>query len=133
MKLLDLKLRIIVLWIWAVICMAASLVFELLEPARLERTMSIIEDLVRLDIWLIIATFFGLIPLIMAFLTVVLKDRVNRLTNKTLSIIYAAIVLWNFIQMLLNPAIHQIIIIGSVVVVSAYLIFYSWKWPVKEA
>jgi len=38
-----------------------------------------------------------------------------------------------FVGMSLEPAVHQILIMGSVVVASTYIIFYSWKWPVKEA
>lgn len=45
MKLLYLKQRIVVLWIWAVIGMIDSLVFILLELARLESTMLKIEAL----------------------------------------------------------------------------------------
>ena len=130
MRLLDLKLRIVVLWIMAAVGVTASLVFVLLEPARLENMMAEIEKLGV--IWSIVGPLFGLIPMIMAFLTVVLKDRANRLTNRTLSIIYIALILWDFIQGLLSPAVHQILIMGSVVVVTAYVIFYSWKWPVKE-
>jgi hypothetical protein len=132
MKLLDLKQRIVVLWIWGVIGMTASLAFVFLEPARLELAMSRIETLGV--IFLIVPALFGLIPMIMAFLTVVLKDRANRLTNRTLSIIYTAFILWDFVTMLLEqPAVHQILIQGSVIVAAAYIIFYSWKWPVKEA
>lgn len=77
--------------------------------------------------------FEVIIPLIMAFLTIVLKEKANRITNRTLSIIYTALMLYDFIPGLLKPSVSQILIMGSVVVVAIYLIFYSWKWPVKEA
>jgi hypothetical protein len=130
MKLLDLKLRMTVLWLWAAIGMTAALVFVFLEPPRVKNMMAEIATLGV--IWFIIGTLLGLIPLIMAFLSVTLKDRANKLTNRTLSIIYAVLALWHFIEILLEPAVHQILIMGSIVVASAYLIFYSWKWPVKE-
>jgi hypothetical protein len=131
MKFMDLKLRMVVLWIIAGIGVTAALVFVLIEPARLDYMMAEIE---RMGIiWSIVAPLFGLIPLIMAFLTVVLKDRANRITNRTLSIIYIALILWDFIQgLLFKPVVHQILVMGSVVVVTAYLIFYSWKWPVEK-
>jgi len=130
MKLLDLKLRMMVMWIWTAIGMTATLVFILLDPARLEKIMSKIEALG--PSWHIIGPLFGLIPLIMAFLTITLKERANRLTNRILSIIYTALVLADFVQMLLEPAAYQIIIVGSVVVAAAYIIFYSWKWPIEK-
>ena len=129
MKLLDLKLRIVVLWVWAAIGMTAALLFVFFKPARLEALMSDIEAIG--PSWFIIGPLYGLIPLVMAFLTITLKDRANRLTNRILSIIYIALILYDFGPMLLDPAIDQIIIVGSVVVAVAYLIFYSWKWPVK--
>ena len=131
MKLLDLKLRIVVMWVWAAIGMTAALLFVFFKPARLDALMSDIEAIG--PSWFISGPLYGLIPLVMAFLTITLKDRANRLTNRILSIIYIALVLWDFVPMLLNPASEQIIIVGSVVVAVAYLIFYSWKWPVKEA
>ena len=129
MKLLDLKLRIAFMWVWAAIGMTAALVFVFLEPARLEVLISEIEKIG--PSWFIIGSLYGLIPLVMAFLTITLKERANRLTNRILTIIYTALVLWNFVRTLLEPAIDQIIIVGSVVVAAAYLIFYSWKWPIK--
>ncbi|GAI99281.1 unnamed protein product [marine sediment metagenome] len=131
MKLLDLKLRMMVMWIWAVVGITASLVFVFLEPARVEHMMSEIEAWGVS--WFIIGALLGIIPLLMAFLTITLKDRANRLTNRILSIIYTALMLAEFVGMSLEPAVHQILIMGSVVVASAYIIFYSWKWPVKEA
>ena len=131
MKLLDLKLRMVVLWIMAAVGVTATLLFVFFKPARLEALMSEIEAIG--PSWFIIGPLYGLIPLVMAFLTITLKDRANRLTNRTLSIIYIALILYDFVPMLLEPAIEQILIMGSVVVVAAYLIFYSWKWPVKEA
>ena len=123
MKLLDLKLRMIVLWIWAAIGMTAALLFVFFKPARLEVLMSEIEAIG--PSWFIIGPLYGLIPLVMAFLTITLKERANRLTNRILSIIYIALILYDFVPMLLDPAIDQIIIVGSVVVAVVYLIFYS--------
>ena len=129
MKFLDLKLRMIALWVWAAIGMTAALLFVFFKPARLETLMSKIEAIG--PSWFIIAPLYGLIPLVMTFLTITLKDRANKLTNRILSIIYIALILYDFVPMLLDPAIDQIIIVGSVLVAVAYLIFYSWKWPAK--
>lgn len=128
MKFLDLKLRIVVLWIWATIGLIASLAFVSLEPTRLECMMSEIET--AGVVWSIVM----LIPMIMAFLSVILKERANRLTNRTLSIIYIALILFDLVTyLLLEQEVHQILFKGSVILATAYIIFYSWKWPVKES
>ena len=61
-----------------------------------------------------------------------MTDRANRLTNRILSVIFAALMLAELSVRFLEPSVHQILFVGSAVVAAAYLIFYSWKWPVKE-
>ena len=131
MKLLDLKLRMIVLWIWAAIAISAHSCLAFLQPGMIEKVMSG-EKAVGPGMMVLMA-FSWLIPLIMAFLSIALKDNANKWTNRILGIIIAISSLFHFYEHIIEPNIHQILIVGSTVVVSAFLIFYSWKWPVKEA
>ena len=87
MKSLDLKLRMTVLWIWSAIGMAAALIFVVIEPEKLKIIMSEIQAWG--PSWYIIGTLYGIIPLIMAFLTITLKDKANRLTQNGLEPVLA--------------------------------------------
>ena len=131
MKLLDLKLRMIVLWIWAAIAISAHSCLAFLQSGMIEKVMS--GEMVVGPGMMVLMAFFWLIPLIMVFLSTTLKDRANKWTNRILSIIIAILSLFHFYEHIMEPIIEQILIVGSTVVVSAFLIFYSWKWPVKEA
>ena len=131
MKLLDLKLRMIVLWIWIPVAMSGAALFYISEPGKLEE---IITEMQTMRVWY---TIIGAIPwlgsLVMAFLSIALKERANRITNRVLSIILTALLLVELVEVFLEPLIHQILFHGSMVVAAAYILFYSWKWPVKEA
>ena len=131
MQILDLKLRMIVLWIWAAIAISAHSCLAFLQPGMIEKVMSG-EKAVGPGMMVLMA-FSWLIPLIMAFLSIALKDNANKWTNRILGIIIAISSLFHFYEHIIEPNIHQILIVGSTVVVSAFLIFYSWKWPVREA
>jgi len=131
LQILDLKLRMIVLWIWAAIAISAHSCLAFLQPGMIEKVMSG-EKAVGPGMMVLMA-FSWLIPLIMAFLSIALKDNANKWTNRILGIIIAISSLFHFYEHIIEPNIHQILIVGSTVVVSAFLIFYSWKWPVREA
>ena len=131
MQILDLKIRMIVLWIWAAIAISAHNCLAVRQPGMIEKVMSG-EKAVGPGMMVLMA-FSWLIPLIMAFLSIALKDNANKWTNRILGIIIAISSLFHFYEHIIEPNIHQILIVGSTVVVSAFLIFYSWKWPVKEA
>lgn len=73
MKLLDLKLRMMVLWIWIPIALCASALFIFTEPGGLEKMISKVE--VMGVWWGIIGAIMLLGPLVMAFLSITLKDR----------------------------------------------------------
>ena len=134
MQILDLKIRMIILWIWAAIAISAHSCLAVFQPGMIEKVIS--GEMAVGPGMMVFMAFFWLIPLIMAFLSITLKDNANKWTNRILSIIIAILSLFHLSEHIrtihMEPSIHQILIVGSTVVVSAYLIFYSWKWPVKE-
>jgi hypothetical protein len=129
MEKLTLKLKLMLLWLWIPIAMTACVLAVAISPGGFELLVS---ETQTTGIW---ATLSGVViwlgPLIMAFLSLTLKDRANRNTNRVLSIIYAAFLLAELVTILFDPMMIQIPLEGSTVVAAAFLIFYSWKWPVK--
>ena len=135
---MTLKIRIAVLWIFMAVAMSAHMELSVLEPGVIEQIMSgktqIGEGM------FLFMTLFWLIPLIMAFLSVTLKDLTNRRANITMGVVATAL---NFFHLLyelmvqpsihmIQPSLHQLLIDGSTVVVTALIVWYAWKWP-KEA
>jgi hypothetical protein len=83
---------------------------------------------------------FWLIPLTMAYLSVTLKDSANRRANITLGILFTALNIFHLLFELMvqpsihmvQPSLHQLLINGSTVAVTALIVWYAWKWP-KQA
>ena len=131
-------MRIAVLWIFMAVAMSAHVVLSVFEPGVVEQISSGKMQIGE-GMFLFMALFW-LIPLTMAYLSVTLKDLANRRANITLGILFTAL---NFFHMLFEVmvqpsthmvqwSLHQLLIDGSTVVVTALIVWYAWKWP-KEA
>ena len=81
---------------------------------------------------LVFMALFWLVPLIMAALTMILKDFVNRWVNIVIGIGLLLFNIGHLIEHLTPPEVHQILILALTVVVSALVTWYAWKWPKQE-
>src|SRR4030066_163778 len=80
--------------------------------------------------WLIVALWW-LIPFFMAFLSVTLKDSINRWTNIILGIVFTvfnSIHVYLHLVIFMAPTVHQLLIVGSTVVFAVLIVWYAWKW-----
>jgi hypothetical protein len=80
---------------------------------------------------MLFTTLMWLIPLFMAFLSLTLKDSINRWTNIILGIVWTGSTIFHLSMHFTIPAIctvHQVLIVGSTVVVAALIAWYAWKW-----
>ena len=130
MKILTLKMRILVLWIFTAVSITAESVFALYEKGFIEKVMSG-EVAAALVLW----TCRLLIPFVLAFLTVTLRDKANRITNLVLGAIFVA---FNIFQFVARAALGAdlppflIIIILSSTVAAALILWYAIRWPKYE-
>jgi hypothetical protein len=129
MKILQWKIRISVLWIFMAVAMSAHGVLAFMEPGAMEQ---IGEMQMGVGMLLFMALFWW-VPLVMAVLSVTLKDLANRWTNMILGIVFTALNIFHLIEHLAQPSAHQILIIGSTVVVTALIFWHALKWPKQEA
>jgi len=125
-----LKVKISVLWIFTVVAFLADMTVSLMEPGMIQQVMSGVIEGMQMgpEILLLLAILF-LIPLIMAFLSLTLKDSANRWTNIILGVVYAGFWLIGFIEGLAQPSAHVILLEGAIVVAAALIVWYAWKWP----
>jgi len=129
MEILRWKIRISVLWIFMAVAMSAHGVLAFMEPGAMEQ----IEEMqMGVGMFLFMALFWW-VPLVMAVLSVTLKDLANRWTNMILGIVFTALNIFHLIEHLTDPSAHQILIIGSTVVVTALIFWHALKWPKQEA
>jgi len=130
MERLAWKIRISVLWLFMAVAMSAHSVLAFMERDVVEEMW---EEQMGAGMLVIVALFW-LVPLIMAALTLTLEDSANRWANIVLGIIFTLLNIWHLVEHLTTaPAVHQILIIASTVVVTALIAWYAWKWPKQEA
>ena len=129
MEILRWKIRISVLWIFMAVAMSAHGVLAFMEPGAMEQ----IGEMQMGAGMLLFMALFWWVPLVMAVLSVTLKDLANRWTNMILGIVFTALNIFHLIEHLADPSAHQILIIGSTVVVTALIFWHALKWPKQEA
>ena len=123
------KIRISVLWLFMAVAMAAHSALSFMERDVVEQMWE-----KQMGVGMLVFTaLFWLVPLIMAVLSLTLKDFANRWTNIVLGIVFTLLNIWHLVEHLTTaPEVHQILIIASTVVVTALIACYAWKWPKRE-
>jgi hypothetical protein len=125
------KLRITVLWIFLAICQAAGLALLMFEPG-------VIHGLMAGQLWganthsagfQINAALFFLVPMAMAYLTLVLNDAASRWASGVLG---ALTVVTGISTLIGQPAwmsagVNFVVIVGSLV--ALLIVWHAWKWP----
>jgi hypothetical protein len=129
MEKLAWKIRITVLWIYVSIAYTAYCILDTARPIVAEGMTlgGVYEGFLVTEGLLIFFTLFWLISLTMAFLSLILKDSVNRWANIILSIVWGA--LWVMDMVEGGPLLAQYLLIISMVVVSAIITWHGWKLP----
>lgn len=129
MEILRWKTRISVLWIWMAVAAAAHSLLFLFEPGGIEQVTS---GELQWGPWMMFFdALFWLVPLLMAVLSLSLKDTANRQSNLILGTIFTVLNLGHFIRAVsyFGLSVHQILVVGSSVIVAALIFWYALKWP----
>ena len=113
----DWKIKIAVLWFFWTVAFLIHISMTFFEDADL-----VIEPKIMLPTAIIM-----LVPLVMAFMSLTLKDLINRWANVVLGIIYTGF--WLFIWMRFAPPQpdYSILMFISEIVASALIVWYAWK------
>jgi len=128
MERLTWKIRISVLWLFMAVAMSAHSVLFFMER-------DVVEQMWEMQMgvgMLVFMALFWLVPLIMAVLSLTLKDSANRWANIVLGIVFTLLNIGHLVEHLTPPVVHQILILASTVVVTALIAWYAWKWPKQE-
>lgn len=126
------KVKIAILWIITAVFMSAHGILLFSEPGIIEQTMA--GDIYQgMDpaLMLFVMSLFWLIPLWMAFLSVILKPVINRWTNIILGVVFTILNIWHITE----PCcvmVHQKLIVISTIIASALVVWYAWKLPKEK-
>ncbi len=131
-------MRIAVLWVFMAVAMSAHVVLSVFEPGVIEQIASGKMQIGE-EMFLFMALFW-LVPLTMAYLSVTLKYLANRRANIALGVVFTGLNIFHLLfELMVQPSthmvqwsLHQLLIDGATVVVTALIVWHAWKWP-KEA
>jgi len=114
---LALKIKFAVLWLFVAVTMSASTMLYFIVPGVIDeiRAGEIVGMQVGHELLLVMAIMYFWVPLVMAVLSITLKDKANRWANIILGIFYAGFILF---------------MDTSVVVVAALIAWYAYRWKV---
>ena len=133
MKILTLRIRIIVLWIFVAASITTEVALYVYEKGQIEKMISGEAGDTSGDI--LIWTCRWLIPFVLAFLTISLSNKACRMTNLVLGAIF---VVFNIFQFVMRLALGQympaflIVIILSSIIASVLILWYAIRWPRYE-
>jgi hypothetical protein len=133
MKILTLRIRIIVLWIFMAASITTEVALYVYEKGQIEKMISGEAGNSSGDI--LIWTCRWLIPFVLAFLTVSLSNKACRMTNLVLGAIF---IVFNIFQFVMRLALGQylppflIVIILSSIIASVLILWYAIRWPRYE-
>jgi hypothetical protein len=130
------KLRVSMLWIFLGVVQLAGILAAVLLPDVLSEVMATGEfEGMKVDnnLWSFFMIAFTLLPLAMAFLTLALRDPVNRYANAVLGIVFAGAWAFDVADHLARGEIRGGVVICAMGAIAGLLIvWHAWKWP-KEA
>ena len=133
MKILSLKLRIMVLWIFMAASITAEVSLYLYNKGQIESLMSGEAGITSGN--LVLWTIRWLIPFVLAFFIVSLSDKANRILNIVFGAIIAVFNIFQFVMRLATgeymPAFLIMIIVASIVA-SILILIYAIVWPRYE-
>ena len=127
-RLEDWKIKISVLWLFYVVALVAYITLEGFEPGALEQVMA--GEIGGIKITPELMLFFAIVflaPLIMAFLSLTLKNSTNRWANIIVGIIFVVIQLVAMIDAVALLSVWMILMEIAKLVAPALIVWYAWK------
>ena len=127
----DLRTKLAVFWLFIVGAMLANTILYFVVPGVIDeiRTGIMVGMQTGPTLILGMAVAYYWIPLVMAVLSLTLKDKVNRWINIILGAFYVAFVLFELTMNITTVAYPYAILMDvSIIAVAALLTWNAWKW-----
>jgi len=118
-----------VLWLFYAVAFLVVMILASFEPGVLKQFLDTgeMEGMkIGPEILLVFAVLL-LVPLVMAFVSVTLRDSVNRWANVVVGGVFTVFQLVALIEILAQPSAWEILMELSKVVAPALIVWYAWK------
>ena len=124
----DWKIKVSVLWLFYVVALVAYMTLSGFEPGALEQVMAGEIGGIKItpELMLLFAIVF-LAPLVMAFLSLTLKDSINRWANIIVGIIFVILQLVAMIDAVALLSAWMILMEVAKLLAPALIVWYAWK------
>ena len=127
----DLKIKLAVFWLFIAVTMSANTILYFVVPGVIDeiRAGEIVGMQAGAELILGMAVVYYWVPLVMAVLSLTLKDKANRLANIILGAFYAVFILFELTMNVTTVAYPYAILMDvSVFAVAALIVWFAWKW-----
>ena len=128
------KIKLAVLWLFFAVSTSAGMVLIFMMPGYIGEIMGgELEGVPISEGYLLVLAVTWLIPLTMAFLSLTLKDSINRWANLIVGMALTALqILSSVFKLLIRGQLALGLIEVSRTVVAALIAWYAWKWPKQQ-
>ena len=126
----DVKIKLTTSWLFIAISMTANTILYFTVPGIIDEVMTgkIVGMQTIPELILVMAIAYFWIPLVLALLSVTLKDKINYWINIIFGTFYAVFVLFELIMNVTTVAYPYVILLdSSVIIVAIMIVWYSWK------
>ncbi len=123
------KVKLSMLWLLGEVTLLTFLVLEFMEQGVMEGVIA--GNMRGLPLGpgtLLYYAVSHLIPLVMAFLSLTLKDSLNRRVNIIVGVVYTGLYLMDLVAHLAVPSAYAILMGAASVVAQLLIVWYAWKW-----
>jgi hypothetical protein len=127
----DLKIKLAVFWLFMAVTMSANTILYFVVPGVIDeiRAGEIVGMQAGAELILGMAIAYFWVPLVMAVLSLTLKDKANRWANIILGAFYAVFILFELTMNVTTVAYPYAILMDiSVFAVAILIAGHSWKW-----
>ena len=132
MELLAWKLRVSTLWIFLGVGMLAGM-FAVIMPADVLGTYiatgAFEGETIDATMLAAMVMLFGLLPLAMAFVTLVLRDPINRYANAILGVVATVMWAWDLAEHASKGFEVGALITVTLIIAGLLIVWHAWKWP----
>lgn len=127
----DVKIKFAVLWLFVAVAMSANTILYFLVPGVIDeiRVGEIVGMQAGAELILAMAIAYYWVPLVMAVLSLTLKNKANHRANIIVGAFYVVFILFELIMNVTTVAYPYAILMDvSVFAVAALIMWYAWKW-----
>ena len=131
MENLALKTRLAVLWLFVAVTMSANTLLYLIVPGVIDeiRAGTVVGMQAGPGLLLMMAILYYWVPLVMAVLSLTLRDKVNRWASIAFGVFYVGFILFELFMNVTTVAYPYVILMDtSAIVVAALIAWQAWKW-----